>query len=478
MKKIILVLATLVLVFTFASCNKEKIDLSSYQIVIPENASITIEYSAQNLSDLIKNKFGITVLIVNDSVTEKNNEILIGETNRNASKTDISLSENQFLLVKKDDKIVLKGNGVYIGSACGKLVNEHLTVKNDELFIKNLKSEEAIYTYEEDTACENVIFMIGDGMGENHIELAEKNKNFTFISRQFPNFGWSITRSQSVINHEITYTDSAASATAMSTGYKTLNGYLGLDKDGNIIQNVRELAHSIGAKTGVLTTDKITGATPSAYLCHNDSRYNTEELQTEIDNLIANGKVDYCKGDVDNNLTNETKNALNQISKDGSQFFIMIEEAYIDKNSHNNNISGTIDAVVRFNDAIEYATQFALMHPRTALIVTADHETGKLTKSKLHSEGYAFMSTNHTNVNVPVFALGANTSIFNNATIENVELAKFTAKAYTTDDFGMSLDDLPTLNTKTIFYHYVLKDIIQRNFPLLTRVNFISHRAK
>ncbi len=452
MKKVILALALIILSLLLFSCNREQIDLSSYQIVIPENASTTVEYSAQSLSNLIEDKFDITVLVVSDAEAETENEILIGDTNREASKTDTSLGENQYLLVKKDNKIVLKGDGIYIGSACGELVNEHLSTKNGELFIKNVKSQEMIYTYKEPTECKNVIFMIGDGMGEAHIKLGEDKGGISFLAKEFPNIGWSITRSQSVIDGAATYTDSAASGTAMSTGFKTLNGYLGLDKNGNVLQNVRELAHSKGAKTAVVTTDVITGATPSAYLCHNISRENTEELQAEIDALIKDIKVDYCVGDVGNNLTIEAKNALNAISKDNSQFFIMIEEAYIDKCSHNKDLNGTIDAVVRFNDAIEYATQFALMHPNTALIVTADHETGKLTENIFHKDGFSFMSSNHTNINVPVFAIGANTSIFKNATVENIELAKFTAKAYSADSFGMSLDELPTLNNKARYF--------------------------
>lgn len=457
MKKLLIVLSLLAFVILLASCGAE--DISEYQIVIPENATLTEAYAAENLSEIIKIYYDVSVNIVKDTEKEKKHEILIGETNRNESKTDTSLGEMQYLLFKSGNKIVIKGNGIYIGSACGKLANEHLTIQDGDIFVTDLSKNASAYTYALPTQCDNVIFMIGDGMGENHILLGEQKCNFSFVARQFPNKGMSVTRSQSVINGDASYTDSAASGTAMATGYKTINGYLGLDKDGNRLLNVRELAHSVGAKTAVITTDKITGATPSAYLCHNISRENTNELLTEINALIADNKVNYCMGDVGYDLTLETKIALNEISKDNSKFFIMIEEGWIDKHSHNKNLLSTAYMVQRFNDAIEYATQFALMHPNTALIVTADHETGKLDEK---NGMFLFRSDNHTNKDVPIFAIGAGTDIFYGATVENVELAKFVAKAYSNNDFGMSLDALPTMSVVSGWWLVASKEMSMR----------------
>jgi alkaline phosphatase len=346
----------------------------------------------------------------------------------------------QFLLFKQDGKIVIKGDGIYIGAACGKLVNEHMSVNDGVLSFNNL-DKRGIYAYTTPEKCDSVIFMIGDGMGDIHINLGEKKHGFSFVARQFPYKGTSITRSQTVIEGKGTYTDSAASGTAMATGFKTYNGYLGLDKDGNSVPNVRELAASVGAKTAVLTTDKITGATPSAYLAHNASRENSMELENEINELIEQNKVDFCLGNA-YDLTTETKNALNKISSNKSKFFIMIEEGWIDKQSHNNSVSGTATMVQRFNDSIEYATQFALMHPNTALIVTADHETGDLREHTIFKEGFGFQSENHTNKDVSIFALGAGTEIFNGARVENIELAKFVASVYSSEPFGMDISEL------------------------------------
>ena len=437
MKKLLLILSLFAILLVFASCGSK----GDYQIVIPENATVTEQYAAENLSNIINDYYGVSLKIVKDSEKEQKHEILIGDTNRDESKTDTVLHQMQFLLFKQDSKIVIKGDGIYIGASCGKLVNEHMSVSDGILSFNNLNSRE-LYTYTTPESCDSVIFMIGDGMGDVHITLGEKKCDFTFVAKQFPYKGTSVTRSQTVIDGKGTYTDSAASGTAMSTGFKTYNGHIGLDKDGNSVPNVRELAALVGAKTAVLTTDKITGATPSAYLCHNASRENSKELENEINALIKDGKVDYCKGDVDFELTLETKIALSTISKDKSRFFIMIEEGWIDKQAHNNNVQGTANTVDRFNDSIEYATQFALMHPKTALIVTADHETGNLIESTFHKSGFLFRSDEHTNKDVSIFALGAGTEIFNGATVENVELAKFVASVYSSEDFGMDMSEL------------------------------------
>ena len=428
MKKLLIFLSIIILALVLFSCGNAEID--DFQIVIPENADLSTKYAAENLATMLSERAS-GVEIVTDSTREARFEILIGDTNREESKTESELSDGQYLVFAKNKKIVIKGYGIYVGAGVHALVNEY------DLKISDLPTEESPKNFVFPEKYDSVIFMIGDGMGENHIKMAERNGMPTFIARSFIATGKSVTRSQSVINKEASFTDSAASGTAMATGYKTLNDYIGVDPNGNPLQNIRELAFSLGAKTAVVTTDKITGATPSAYMCHNISRENTEELQAEIDTLISDGKIDYVAGSVDNNLTSEVKNALSTLSKDASSFFIMIEEGQIDKRSHNKDQAGAIEMVKRFNDAIAYATQFTLCHPDTLLIVTADHETGKLTDSKYNEYGYLFHGYNHTNVDVPFFMLGAGASAYDGQTLENIELAKICASAYTTEPFGM-----------------------------------------
>ena len=448
MKKIIsLLMAIILLTFCFGlvSCGGgQKIivngeNLAEYTVVIPKDCDKITEYAAENFVFLVNEVLGITLTTVTDDTPEVENEILIGETNRDESKTDTELEDGEYLLFTIGTKIVMKGYGIYVGGACGDFVNKHIKPMLEEgkskIKINSLSGEPAPHKFTFADKATSVIFMIGDGMGSRHVEMGERNGMGSFVGKSFPNKGQSITASLSVLNGEIGYTDSAASATALSTGYKTFNRYLGIDENGNTLLNVRELARSRGAKTAVLTTDVITGATPSGYLCHHTERDDTEILQGQIDTIIANKEIDYIKGSVEDNLTVETKAALKEVSS-GDSFFVMIEEAYIDKYSHDHNHEGVIHAVKRFNDSITYAVEYVLCHPDVALIVTADHETGGLIRNLGLKYAFDFSAYNHTNIQVPVFAIGTETEIFKDKTIDNTDLAKFVASVYTTESFG------------------------------------------
>ena len=414
--------------------------LTDFKVVIPSECDKTTEYAAKNLVLLLKEKTGVELTIITDSEEETECEILVGETNRDLSKdATLELKDKEYLLLAKGSKIVVKGAGIYVGGACNDLVNNHLVgainKKGENANVKSIPKKQIALEYTFKDTYDSVIFMIGDGMGFQHVAMTEKNKIGTFVGNLFPVSAKSVTRSLSVMNGEAGYTDSAASATAMSTGFKTINKHLGVDENGTVLKNVRELARESGAKTAVITTDVITGATPSAYLCHHPSRHDTEILQGQIDALIANKEIDYIAGDVANDLTLKVAEALELISKD-SKFFIMVEEAMIDKASEKQDIWATIGHVARFNDAITYATQFALCHPNVALIVTADHETGKLTPYPALGPGFMFESYSHTNYNVPVYAIGAGVEALNGKTLENTELAQFSAKAFSGAEFG------------------------------------------
>lgn len=63
---------------------------------------------------------------------------------------------------------------------------------------------------------EKVILCIGDGMGENHIEIGKKYLNQKMIFESFDYQGYMTTFSNAIFSP----TDSAAAATAMATGQK------------------------------------------------------------------------------------------------------------------------------------------------------------------------------------------------------------------------------------------------------------------
>ena len=73
-------------------------------------------------------------------------------------------------------------------------------------------------------------------------------------------------------------------------------------------------------------------------------------------------------------LVDTTATALKQLSADNDQgFFLMIESASIDKQSHKRNPCGSIGEIAQLEETLEAAREFAATHPNTAIIVTADH---------------------------------------------------------------------------------------------------------
>ncbi|MBQ7761713.1 MAG: alkaline phosphatase [Clostridia bacterium] len=431
-RKIYLALFVLILTtLCLFSCNEarlnEEIDLSGYKVIISENADTLTEYCADNFVLTMYEKFQIKLPIAYDTETEQDKEILIGKTNREESQTKRTPKNMQYQLFKVGDKIVIQGNSIYVGSGCGAFLNDHLEFKDGKMHLKNMPTTDTPRTIYFENDYKSVIFMIGDGMGQNHIEMAEWDGLDHFVARDFYSIGTVITQSQSVIEGYEEFTDSTASATAMATGTKTYNSYVGVDKDKKLLLNIREIAYLSGARTGVLTTDVITGGTPSSYLCHLDSRNETELLQLQIDELVANRQVDYLGSEVGDDLTKSTREALYRLNGENG-FFLMIEEAHIDKASAERNMRRTINCVIRYNDAVTYASQFALMHPDVALIVTADHETGGVTSNE-EKTYYTFTTKEHTNVDVPFFAIGAGVNKLKER-IDNTQFFEFCKKAY------------------------------------------------
>lgn len=119
----------------------------------------------------------------------------------------------------------------------------------------------------------NVILLIGDGMGDSEITAA---RNFAKGAGGYfegidalPFTGQYTHYSLSKNTQKPDYvTDSAASATAWSTGVKSYNGAIGVDVYGQPHQTLVEMAKAKGLATGVVSTSEIQDATPAAQIAH------------------------------------------------------------------------------------------------------------------------------------------------------------------------------------------------------------------
>ena len=164
-------------------------------------------------------------------------------------------------------------------------------------------------------AAKNIIVMISDGWGFYHLAAAsyyEYGKDARQIYNRFP-FNYAMSTYMAYDENDLCYgsgydpelawsdfeyvnncaTDSAAAATAMSTGVKTYGGAIGVDLDQNPLYTVLELAEDRGKATGVVSSVEFSHATPAAFVAHNVNRENYEEIAQE---MIYDSAVDVIIG--------------------------------------------------------------------------------------------------------------------------------------------------------------------------------------
>ena len=198
-----------------------------------------------------------------------------------------------------------------------------------------------------------------------------------------------------------------------------------------------------------MSTETQTGATPASFSAHANSRTDTATIQATQKLLRQRyGTAIYCGYDVYTKVSfdrveyNLTAN-LNTLSKNPEGFFLMYEEAHIDKHCHQNDIRKTFQAVVRFNQVIGRFMEFAFYHPDTFLLITADHETGGLHPNG--QGGFAYSHGNHTSDPVPVFAYGMGSELFDGVEMENTQIPKTIAAFWGEEIEGTNHEEYPAL---------------------------------
>ncbi|MCS5348749.1 alkaline phosphatase [Staphylococcus aureus] len=292
----------------------------------------------------------------------------------------------------------------------------------------------------------NVIFLVGDGMGpsfntayryyKNDPHAKEMNTTAFDAYLKGTNRTYSNDPKQNI-------TDSAAGATAFSSGHKTYNGAIGVDSNKQKVKTVLERAKETGKSTGLVSTAEITDATPAAYAAHVTSRDDKNEIAQQFYNDKINGKhkVDVLLGGgakyfgksngnldkkfkkdgydlvrnskelsksksekvlglfADKNmplaidaskkepsLADMQQSALSKLEQNKKGFFLMVEGASIDKSAHVNDITGVMSEMEGFEKTFDDAIQYAKKHKDTLVVATADHSTGGLTIGK--DKGY------------------------------------------------------------------------------------------
>jgi alkaline phosphatase len=127
------------------------------------------------------------------------------------------------------------------------------------------------------TEVKNVIYVIGDGMGFGAVSSLVLAEDSETGFEQAPVIGLSETCSA---NNYVT--DSPAGGTALATGTRTKNGYLGVDPDGNQLTSILKKAQTYGKKTAIVVNTTLTEATPAAFYAGVTSRSKTYDIAKQF----------------------------------------------------------------------------------------------------------------------------------------------------------------------------------------------------
>ena len=308
----------------------------------------------------------------------------------------------------------------------------------------------------------NIILMIGDGTGLAQISAGYFANNEELTYANLKHMGWVTTKSADAF-----ITDSSASGTAYSSGYKTYNGAVGVDVKKRPQPNIPERVIKNGIIAGVVSTDDLNGATPAAFFAHQPQRGMTNEIWADLPssvlkyfaagskevfearpletqkainkvftvvNSLDDPKIEAAdrvgvlppavetgyivKGRTDflPRATRQAIDFLHQRAKDGKGFFLMVEGARIDKACHGNDFPSAVKELLDFDKAIAEAIKFADEDGNTLVVISADHETGGMVvmngDPKKGNEEGLYVSTWHTATPVPIFAYGPHAQDF------------------------------------------------------------------
>jgi alkaline phosphatase len=293
-------------------------------------------------------------------------------------------------------------------------------------------------------APKNIIILFGDGAAATQWELgrytsrALRGKPFAITDVIFREGNVGLL---TVHSADSFVTDSAAAATALSTGHKTNNGMAGVTPDGKPVRTVMEAAKASGKRIGLITTAAVHDASPTAFSVHAKSRRDAQSiidqyLALEPDVLMGGGRDFFLpkgKGggkrsdgrdmlaafaargyqvvqdpaalrsatgpkllalfsdeDLDLEIDRDPKEepstaemaaaAIRVLSLNSPNGFVLfVENENIDTAGHRNDAAALIQALWALDDAAQVALDFRRRAPGdTLIVVTGDHETGGL----------------------------------------------------------------------------------------------------
>lgn len=340
--------------------------------------------------------------------------------------------------------------------------NISLTIPSSNIEFSPGIIDEKAYTQSESEKPKNIILFMTDGMGFGHLSLALLTQQTDEASPIWYDFDVKSWQDPRAIYGPLT--DSEASATAIATGTSTNFGHIGIDVEGNELQNVFELASEKGYSTGIVTDSYVWDGTPAAFATHTrneddardilkqlaasdldvlfgeledvgeddvpevdeslqilETRFTLLDPSLEIPDMSVPIAAIYLEDEIQDmtsspNLVQLTSTALEYLQAQENSFILLVESEEMDAASHNNDSDRVVDGLESIQETLAVVMDFVKQNGETLLVFTSDHETGGLAAASdfnSYPDMQILWSTkNHTAAMVPLFAKGPGSEIF------------------------------------------------------------------
>jgi len=284
----------------------------------------------------------------------------------------------------------------------------------------------------------NLIFLVVDGMCNGTLGLAHhwnlRNKGEPLHWMQLyerPDLQRSFQETASASSP---VTDSAAAASAWGGGQRVMNRSINISVEGQVLEPLLVRAKKAGKRTGLVSTCRISHATPAGFAANTASRDDEDlivrqYLDRGIDVIIGGGEKHFLQegGDyykkfesagyrlarnadqlrmhagkserllgifsqshipyaIDRkndsslsqlpSLMQMFESALATLESSENGFILQVESGRVDHAGHANDPGAILHEQIEFDHCIPIALDFIKKHPDTMLIVTTDHGTG------------------------------------------------------------------------------------------------------
>lgn len=301
-----------------------------------------------------------------------------------------------------------------------------------------LKAQDAPARPARGGAPKNIIFMVADGMSMGALSMSEPFSQL--VRSRSLHWGGLLQRPDVVRGYFDTsslsslVTDSSAASSAWATGTRVFNAAVNMLPDGTKLRPIGSLAVEHGRRVGLVTTTRITHATPAGFASVEARRDNEDGIAPQykgtVDVLLGGGLehfdakrrkdkrdllADYAAAgytlwntraqvtgterpskvlglfwdghlpmsiDHQNDeelqkrvptLAEMTRTALDILSAAGDGFLLQVEGGRVDHAAHSNDAPAQLWDMLAFDEAIAVALQFAEARGDTLVVITTDH---------------------------------------------------------------------------------------------------------